>query len=530
MAANRPRTAHEGTQPRSGPSRWSLAPPWLLSVIAHLLVVAAIGEVLATGAPVRPIARTDGIRLDVVAAPGGGEEADAGSPDVAASVGTAAPVASQPTPPVTPAATSAIGGSGTKHALVTDDPAAPAPARADQAVADALRALETSGRTRAGHLGARTAEGRRAAVGRYGGSGATESAVERGLAWLARHQDADGKWNSDEYWLCCPGEPCCGPGEPKGFAAHDLPLTALALLAMLGAGHTPEAGTHRDPARRAVAYLLASQRADGAFAEPGPWPAKFHYHQALAVFALAECLAQTRDARLREPVMRGVRLLEGAQEEGGGWNYRPGLAPRLDSSVTGWVVLALLAARSAGVPVADRSFAGSIRHVRALTRPDGRLAYSDDPGKDEASSAMASVGLLLRLALGQPPDAPEVRAAARILATDPPDRTRWHERDQCLYYWYHGSLAAFLLGGEAFAAWNGHLVPELLAAQARGGHADGCWLAESLWSRQGGGRVFATALGVMCLEVYYRYVPEAVLERGRPFARSWGASQGEDGR
>ncbi len=66
---------------------------------------------------------------------------------------------------------------------------------------------------------------RRGLVGRFdlraaGGTGRTEHAVTRGLAWLAANQKADGHW-----------------GEP----ADD----GLAVLAFLGAGHT-DRGTRRE--------------------------------------------------------------------------------------------------------------------------------------------------------------------------------------------------------------------------------------------------------------------------------------------
>ena len=41
--------------------------------------------------------------------------------------------------------------------------------------------------------------------------------------------------------------------------------------------------------------------------------------------------------------------------------------------------------------------------------------------------------------------------------------------------------------------------------QARGRHA-GSWSPDTVWGGYGG-RVYTTALGALCLEVYYRFLP-----------------------
>jgi hypothetical protein len=85
------------------------------------------------------------------------------------------------------------------------------------------------------------------------------------------------------------------------------------------------------------------------------------------------------------------------------------------------------------------------------------------------------------------------------------------------YYWYHGTLAMFLHGGSDWQAWNAALIDEVLAMQDRAvsgagkpRHSYGSWPALGPgWGKWGrtGGRVYATALGVLTLETYYRYAP-----------------------
>ena len=76
-----------------------------------------------------------------------------------------------------------------------------------------------------------------------------------------------------------------------------------------------------------------------------------------------------------------------------------------------------------------------------------------------------------------------------------------------LYYWYYATLVNFQLGDRYWSGWNVAMKNALLPNQVRGRiHADGSWPPVDLyskdWSRPG-----MTALCVLSLEVYYRYLP-----------------------
>jgi hypothetical protein len=101
----------------------------------------------------------------------------------------------------------------------------------------------------AGCFGYRDGGGRKHAVARFGGSPATESAVEAALQWLARHQEADGHWDSVKYG--------------GGSYTPDMGDTALAVLAFLGAGYTHKTGKFKDTVDKGVRWLLANQTGRG---------------------------------------------------------------------------------------------------------------------------------------------------------------------------------------------------------------------------------------------------------------------------
>ena len=82
----------------------------------------------------------------------------------------------------------------------------------------------------------RSGGGRRRAVGQYGGSRASETAVESGLRWLGNLQSPDGRWDLDGYQSNCqPGRAQTRPGptRPDG----DVLATSGALLAFFAGGY-----------------------------------------------------------------------------------------------------------------------------------------------------------------------------------------------------------------------------------------------------------------------------------------------------
>ncbi|MCZ6795374.1 MAG: hypothetical protein O7J95_17350, partial [Planctomycetota bacterium] len=83
---------------------------------------------------------------------------------------------------------------------------------------------------------------------REGGSDGTESAVRAALEWLRRHQSPDGSWKCHDFIKKC--KKICRNvnaeryGDGRGFAEHDVGVTALAMLAFTGYGQTHRDGDH----------------------------------------------------------------------------------------------------------------------------------------------------------------------------------------------------------------------------------------------------------------------------------------------
>ena len=60
--------------------------------------------------------------------------------------------------------------------------------------------------------------------------------------------------------------------------------------------------------------------------------------------------------------------------------------------------------------------------------------------------------------------------------------------------------------GDGWQRWNTAVAAQLVRLQNKEGPLAGSWDPDSVWGGYGG-RIYSTALGAMCLEVYYRFLP-----------------------
>ncbi|MFW6108288.1 MAG: prenyltransferase/squalene oxidase repeat-containing protein [bacterium] len=342
--------------------------------------------------------------------------------------------------------------------------------------------------------GARSRRGRAQAVGGRGGTTPrAEGAVQAGLRWLARAQEPDGSWSCRRW---------------GGSGSHGVGVTGLALLAFLGAGYTQEKGPFRATIRRGLAWLHAGQRPNGQF----PW--RTFYEQGIATLAVTEAHALTASPQLRRMAQQAVDYLCETQPEHGGVRYG-GPVPRQegDLSVTAWQIMALKSASAAGLDVPPQAFDRARAFLDAVDRGEGRSAYL--VGKAEPAAGPTAIGMLCRLFLGG--DEETVRAAAawlldHVQSDGAPGQGRGRLVGD-LYFTYYATTALFQVGGEPWAAWNALFREPLVETQVttvrgrRRRSLHGSWEpAAHAWGRRGG-RVYTTAMALLSLEAYYRFLP-----------------------
>jgi len=362
----------------------------------------------------------------------------------------------------------------------------------------------------------RTLSQRRLAAQKFGGTDASEQAVEFSLAWLARHQHRDGHWDADGFSTHCPGgQRCQDPGgrglhgDPNRAEADrraglhaDAGITALSLLAFLGAGYTHEEGLYADQITRAINWLIQQQQTTGFLGSRATRYAKNYCH-AISTYALAEAYGmqvdKTGNVRLKRAVERAVAYIVSQQHPTtGGWRYVKGQEG--DMSMFGWQLMALKSAEIGGLSVPERTKDLMFHFVNSRSRGRFKGLASYRP-EEAVSPTMTAEALFSKQMLGIERDHPASREAVQYLSLQRPKLSKTN-----LYYWYYGTLAMYQYGGKSWQNWNGSLRNLLVATQRQDGHAKGSWDPRGPWGGFGG-RIYSTALSTLCLEVYYRFLP-----------------------
>ncbi len=338
-------------------------------------------------------------------------------------------------------------------------------------------------------------------VRREGGSIGSEKAVALGLEWLARHQRADGAWTLICHPQCTIDPPC--PID-SGQATSDTAATGLGLLPMLGAGyiHT-KPSRYSDNIQRGLSFLVANQSPEGEIYLGGGFNYRFYSH-AIAAMALCEAYGLSKDPKLQLPAQRAINFIAKTQNlSDGGWRYFPEQAG--DTSVIGWQIFALRSAKLAGLEVPRRTLAGCRAYLDLAAADPLKSTYAYQPG-GEMRPVMTAEALLCRQYLGWSSDHSSLRRGAGGVARDlamSPERN--------IYYWYYATQLLHNLGGKEWVAWNKHVRDGLVVMQVKGQGCDrGSWSPvlpqPDVWGSRVG-RHYTTALSLLTLEVYYRWLP-----------------------
>jgi hypothetical protein len=199
-------------------------------------------------------------------------------------------------------------------------------------------------------------------------------------------------------------------------------------------------------------------------------------------------------------VRRAIGYTVDAQDRAtGGWRYRP--SDPGDTSQLGWQVMALKSAQLAGLEIPAQTRGGIERFLKSVTlgRDGGLACYQ--PIRPVPSRSMTAEALACRQFLAIPSTPAALAEASAYLLEEVPGAGTTN-----FYYWYYATLAMYQLHGEPWKRWNDAMQRKLIATQRTDGELAGSWDPDPVWGGCGG-RTYSTALGALCLEVYYRFMP-----------------------
>ncbi len=357
---------------------------------------------------------------------------------------------------------------------------------------------------KAGAFSSRSGKGKKKAILKGGGSKKTESAVDAALNWLMRQQENDGRWNKNKF-----GIEKNNNGFERRKIETDSVLTGLATLAFISAGNTPVAGKYKQTVKKSVDWILQRQLPNGSFGDTFEFSC---YNNSICALVLSELAGMHTDPKYKLAAQRAIDFIVQTKNVHEGFSSYPN-TPR-STSVNGWFLMALKSAKISGLKTPPLIFDHIHKRLLEITSKDSLgnyqfVNYLDLDDRKGRSSTMTAVGMMMYENLGV--NRSQLKNLADIIVKDLPVYGEL-SLNQEMYRWYNTTLALYQFGGEHWKVWNAAITELLIHSQKTTGPLDGSvndlngsWDCEKDYFGQNLGRIYTTAMGALCLEVYYRY-------------------------
>lgn len=277
----------------------------------------------------------------------------------------------------------------------------------------------------------------------------TKDAIRRGIAFLTKGQNDDGSFG----------------GGPMG---RNVAVCSLCGLALLSTGHLPGRGMYGSHLKRAQAYVLSCAQPSGFLHLPEATSHGPMYEHGFATLFLAEAYGLSNNSELRERLVLAVKLIVEKQNQEGGWRYWPERNDA-DLSVTICQVMALRAARNAGIYVPNETIERCVEYVRQCQNADGGFNYMlGQPGQSRFPRSAAGVVALYSAGIYK---GDEIERGLNYLLQYQPGKNRGNAEEYYFYGHYYAIQAMWHAGGEYWSNWYPAIQEQLIGRQRE----DGMW-------------------------------------------------------
>jgi len=285
----------------------------------------------------------------------------------------------------------------------------------------------------------------------------------RGLEYLAKSQDAKGCWSETV-------------GTEPG-------VVALCVASFLAHGEDPNNGPYAKNIRIGIDYIISQQD------EKTGYIGSSMYNHAFAAKALAESYGVLEDPRIACALKKAVELIIRSQKGNrfGGWRYAPESVDA-DTTVTGCQMVALFAARNAGISVPDETIRKGLAYLASCRCKDGSQGYTAPSSGRPTLTAISA----LCFGLAKEVDSSGYHASVEYLKKNMDFRDRLYP----FYFEYYMAQALFHADEIAWKEWNRRNIRYLATIQS----ADGSFLGNQ-------GPSFSTAGALLSLALNYRFLP-----------------------
>jgi hypothetical protein len=301
----------------------------------------------------------------------------------------------------------------------------------------------------------------------------TERVIQKGLDFIASRQEDDGAFGASGY-------------------RRNVAVCALSGMALMASGSTPGRGPYGKQIDKCVDYLLANTHNNGFICDA---PASSHgpmYGHGFATLFLAQAYGMSKHQQLREKLTKAVRLIVTTQNSEGGWRYQP-QPTEADISVTVCEVMALRAARNAGLHVPNETIDRCIEYVKKSQNPDGGFRYMLSGGPSAFPRSAAGIVALYSAGVYE---GAAIERGIKYLFQYLPRGRQLGRTSHYFYGHYYAIQAMWHAGDNAWAAWYPAIRDELINMQQAGGY----W-ADSICQE------YSTAMACLILQVPNNSLP-----------------------
>ncbi len=296
-----------------------------------------------------------------------------------------------------------------------------------------------------------------------------ETMYKKGIDYLAKSQKPDGSFG----------------GQANDYYGNQPAVVGLCVVAMLAHGEDPNRGPYSVAIKRGLEFILSQQSKSTGYIGTSM------YNHGFATLALAEAYGMVKDVRLGPALESATKLILNSQERNGfsAWRYSPE-SRDADSTVSGANIVALFAARNAGIAVPEESIQKALKFIALCQGDDGGIGYTSPGGSNGPRTAIGA----LCWALAKKKDTTNFKAAFEFLNTYGAGSAR--SEGYFHYFLYYAAQTYFHASPQAWKEWNAANITMLKEAQS----ADGSWTGNF-------GATFATSASLLSLALNYRFLP-----------------------
>lgn len=264
-------------------------------------------------------------------------------------------------------------------------------------------------------------------------------------------------------------------------------VVGLALMAMLAHGEDPNFGPYKEPIKKAIDFILSHANKTNGYIGSSM------YNHGFATLALAESYGTVNDPRIGPALQQAVDFLLTVQKSNsmGAWRYSPSSADA-DTTVSGACLVALMAARNAGILVPEEAIKKALNFYRNCQSGDGGFGYTNAGGSNAPRSAIGA----LVFCLAKKKDTDTFKRALNYIKAVAMSGEGGYYQGYHFYNLYYMSQAVFQGNPKGWDQWNQVNVKRLQTTQ----QADGSWTGSY-------GVSFSTAAALLSMALNYRFLP-----------------------